>query len=172
MSITIHKATPEDAPSVAYVHIQSWHETYTGIVPQAHLDSLSVETRTAHWKAHLQREGSFDVYLALLDGQACGIAAGGKTSETETAAAYQGELFLVYVLQSAKGKGIGRLLTKKVSEVIRADGLKGAVVWVLEKNPSKGFYEHIGGKDVARKTTGIGGVEFVKVMYAWKDFDV
>ncbi|KAK3196800.1 hypothetical protein K4F52_000144 [Lecanicillium sp. MT-2017a] len=172
MSVTIRKATPEDAASVAQIHIQSWRETYTGIVPQSYLDSLNVETRTANWTSHLQRKGSFDVYLALLDGQAVGIAAGGKRRETETAATYQGELFLVYVLQSAKGKGIGRILTKKVAGMIREDGLRGAMLWVLERNPSKGFYEHVGGKEVARKTIEIGGAELVEVMYAWDEFDV
>lgn len=172
MSITNRKATPEDSPSIAHIHIQYWRETYTGIVPQSYLDSLDIETRTTSWATHLQRPGSFNVHLALIDGVICGIAGGGKTRETETAARYQGEVRLVYVLQSAKCKGLGRLLMSKLAQDLKQEGLKGAMLWVLERNSSKGFYEHLGGKEVARKTIEIGGVELVEIMYAWEDFDI
>lgn len=43
---TIRAATLDDIPSLASMHVASWRETYTGIMPDATLLSLSVEART------------------------------------------------------------------------------------------------------------------------------
>ena len=45
----IRLATPDDAHALAVMHIASWHETYTGLLPDKILSSLSVESRAAAW---------------------------------------------------------------------------------------------------------------------------
>lgn len=43
----IRQAAVADAVMIAAVHVQSWRETYQGIVPQSHLAGLDVAERTA-----------------------------------------------------------------------------------------------------------------------------
>ena len=45
LKITFREATIADVLAVAKVHIQSWRESFTGIVPQTYLDKMSVENR-------------------------------------------------------------------------------------------------------------------------------
>ncbi|HEV8159127.1 MAG TPA: 3-deoxy-manno-octulosonate cytidylyltransferase, partial [Pyrinomonadaceae bacterium] len=43
--VVYRKANVEDALAVAKVHVESWHKSFTGIVPQEFLDNLIVEKR-------------------------------------------------------------------------------------------------------------------------------
>ena len=46
------------------------------------------------------------------------------------------------------------------------------LVWVLEDNPAaRGFYESLGGEELGRKTTTIGGRDLTEVSYGWRDFE-
>ena len=56
-----------------------------------------------------------------------------------------GELFAIYVLPDASGRGVGRALMVEVVNRLAADGFEEAVLWVLEDNPrTRGFYELAG----------------------------
>src|SRR4051812_34644984 len=46
---SFRRAGPDDAPTIASVHVASWKTTYPGIVKQAYIDALSVEERTRAW---------------------------------------------------------------------------------------------------------------------------
>jgi ribosomal protein S18 acetylase RimI-like enzyme len=53
-----------------------------------------------------------------------------------------GELFAIYVLPDASGRGVGRALMVEVVNRLAADGFEEAVLSVLEDNPrTRGFYE-------------------------------
>lgn len=41
------------------------------------------------------------------------------------------------------------------------------LLWVLEDNPSRGFYEALGGVRIKQETITIGGTELVEVAYGW-----
>ena len=46
-----------------------------------------------------------------------------------------GELFAIYVLPDASGRGIGQALMIDVLSRLSADGFAEAILWVLEDNP-------------------------------------
>jgi hypothetical protein len=43
----IRVATPDDAPALAVMHVDSWRETYAGILPDKILSSLSIDGHVA-----------------------------------------------------------------------------------------------------------------------------
>jgi hypothetical protein len=43
------------------------------------------------------------------------------------------------------------------------------LLWVLAENPSRKFYERLGGQLVYEKTVTIGGVPLIEVAYGWRD---
>jgi len=64
------------APAVARVHIASWRQACRGLLPQAYLDSLSVETWTTTWAkafSHLPDQTSTNL-VGELDGHVVPIA--------------------------------------------------------------------------------------------------
>jgi hypothetical protein len=82
----IRIATPDDANALASMHVTSWRETYTGILPDKMLSSLSVEARAAAW-VQIMREpatvGSTVIYLAEHEATIIGFGSCGA-QRTET----------------------------------------------------------------------------------------
>lgn len=56
-----------------------------------------------------------------------------------------GELYSIYVLPAAWGRGVGQALMAEVLSLLRAEGFEEAILWVLEDNPrTRRFYELTG----------------------------
>ena len=53
-NITMRPAEIWDAEAIARIHVDAWKVAYRGIVPQNHLDALSVDDRRLRWRKHLQ----------------------------------------------------------------------------------------------------------------------
>jgi GNAT superfamily N-acetyltransferase len=152
--ILIRPAGADDIEAIARVHIQSWHETYPGIMPQQRLDSLSMERSTKHWQANIS--GAFTVLVAELDGRIVGFLSGGDNSEYQACETGLGnacdcELGALYLLQEFHGRGIGKALFNRFVELMQQDSRRTMIVWVAEKNRSTGFYTAMGGELVDRK---------------------
>jgi ribosomal protein S18 acetylase RimI-like enzyme len=82
---------------------------------------------------------------------------------------YAGEVFTLYVEADAQGRGVGRRLLLHLFGRLMRRGLPSALVWVLRDNPSRFFYERLGGKAVATRPIGVGGIDVDAVAYGWRD---
>lgn len=167
--LNIRPATVEDAPALAQVHVATWRTTYRGLVPDAYLDSLSVAERTERWRGRLSGAdpGAFTLVAEDGDGRLVGFATGGPERENDSV--YTGELYAIYLLQAAQRAGLGRRLVQAVAERLLAMGHTAMLVWVLATNPSRGFYERLGGQYLRSTMINIGGVEVEDVAYGWTD---
>jgi GNAT superfamily N-acetyltransferase len=165
----IRTAGPGDAAGIARVHVDGWRSTYAGIVPQAFLDNLSYAQREAYWRRLLEAEkGEHCLFVA--DDAAHGIVgfSHGATERTGHPV-YVGELYALYVLGPFQGRGLGRALTLAVVEWFIERGIRSMLVWVLAKNPTRRFYEALGGQLVEVKRICIGEAELEEVAYGWTD---
>jgi len=136
----IERATQLDARGIASVHVQSWRDTYKGIIDQEFLDSLKVEDRYELWKESLKAEQNGCVYIAKNDsGEVVGFASFGV--ERTKKFGIEAELYAIYLLDEYKGQKIGsKLFHAGLQQILKLD-YKSLMVWVLDKNPSKHFYE-------------------------------
>lgn len=169
MPFTIRAARLEDVPGIAHVHVETWKTTYRGIVPDRILDNLKAENRAAQWNRVLSNPESAEfVYVAVDDADTVvGFLSGGP--ERENTAGYDGELYAIYVLQTAQGAGIGRALTEKCIQRLMAQHYKAMLVWVLAENPSRKFYEALGGHYIKEKALDFDGTPITEVAYGWPD---
>ena len=166
--VSIRAATVEDAAAIAHVHVESWRSTYAGIVPDAYLAGLDETLRVKLWQEWLS--GGAVVLVAERKGEVVGFAHAGKIREAvETADA---ELYSLYLLQNAQGRGIGRGLLRVMAAVLRVQGFTSMALWVLERNQARGFYETCGGRLAASKVIEIGGARLMEVAYWWPDLSV
>jgi ribosomal protein S18 acetylase RimI-like enzyme len=167
--VHIRPATAHDAAAIANVHVESWRTTYKGIVPDDFLAGLSDAPREQIWRQVLINPGSPSfVYVAEGGrGQVVGFVSGGP--ERRGHPVYTGELYAIYLLAAYQGQGIGRQLVRSLTSRLRREGLTALLLWVLAENPSRIFYERLGGRPVEEKTVTIGGVPLVEVAYGWLD---
>jgi L-amino acid N-acyltransferase YncA len=166
----VREADIDDAAAIARVHVDSWRTTYAGIVPEEQLISqLSYEGRERMWCKSLgdsSRRGF--VYVAEEErGEVVGFAAGGPERNGDPF--YHGEIYAIYLLQEFQRRGIGRRLALVSARKMIEAGQKSMLVWVLSKNPSRGFYEALGGELLSEKPIEVGGAKLTEVAYGWKD---
>ena len=145
---SIRKAVVSDARGIAFVHIESWKETYPGIMPEEKIASLNTESCASHWESTLSNESN--VYVAEVNGLIVGFVSGSKNRfqdncETGFANNCECELAAIYLLKKYHHLGIGKALFERFVEIMIALGFKTMTVWVAEKNPSKDFYARMGG---------------------------
>ena len=167
----IRAALVEDAPAIARVHVDSWRTTYKGILPDDFLANLSYERREAYWRETILKENTPErLFIAEYDGLIVGFANCGpeRTNNPD----YTGELYAIYLFQQNQGQGIGRALARAVANNLREQGHQSMLVWVLEQNPSRKFYEALGGQEIERKPISIGNVELIEVAYGWRNLEV
>ncbi len=165
----IRPATLADASAIASVHVESSQTTYRGILPDEVLRRFSHERRREHWAKILGDSTSQEfVFVAEDDlSQVVGFASGGPEREGDVF--YRGELYAIYLLTSSQQHGIGRNLVAAVAQSLLLQNVKSMQVWVLEENPSRGFYERLGGKRVREKTLNREGKLLQEIAYAWED---
>jgi ribosomal protein S18 acetylase RimI-like enzyme len=166
-NILIREATVADAEAIAHVHVDSWRETYAGIVSADHLNSLSREKRAEAWGNMLQEEKSRrSVFVAEEAGVVKGFVNGGPARRADFG--FAGELYALYTLKQIQGRGAGRRLFEKARNSLVLSGIMDMYLWVLKDNPTLGFYRHMGGNEFARETITIGGNDLEEVALAWK----
>ncbi len=139
--VVVRAPEPEDAPGMARVHVESWQQTYRGLVADAILDDPGFLTRrVAFWEAAIS-DPRWDTHrsaVATRDDEVIGIALSGPP--LGDAGRWERQLYVLYVLAHAHGSGAGALLLDAVTE---AD--VPTMLWVADPNPrAQAFYRKSG----------------------------
>ncbi|ORV87269.1 acetyltransferase [Mycobacterium interjectum] len=152
----VRAAVPADAHEVARVQVRSWRSAYRGLIAQEFLDGLEPEFFAARYtfgRVGLRMPST----LVAVDGAAIvGLATTGLCRDGELP--NFGELMAIYVDPAHVRRGVGGSLMAAARERLRAVGVAGALLWVLDGNtPARRFYERDGwGFDGACRTTTFG----------------
>jgi ribosomal protein S18 acetylase RimI-like enzyme len=169
--IAVRAATPADAPAIGRIHVESWRESYRGLLSKNLLDSVSAVVRAAMWRGALEHERPILLFVAQqASGELVGFAGGG--SSRAPSLPHDAEVYAIYVLRAAQRRGCGRRLMGALANALHARGFKSLCLWVLEDNASaRGFYERLGGMVVGEKTQIDGKHEFREVAYGWDSLE-
>ena len=163
----IRQATPQDAQGIAQTHVATWQFAYRGQLPDAFLDSLSIEKRVQTWQKILSNPSSGSaVWVAEAQGDILGFCAVGPSQDAD-ATPETGHLYAIYVDPNQIGQGLGSQLMARGLETLKAQGFKEATLWVLDTNEkTRKFYESRGwSEDGAKKTEPGEGFVFNETRY-------
>lgn len=164
----IAKATERDIQALAKVHVDSWKETYSNIVHEAILQKKTYEKREELWKQIIKENKSLTYVAQTEDGKVVGFINAGK--ERMDTYEYDSEIYAIYILQAYQGRQIGKQLMHTIAKELHEQGYHSTMVWVIENNPSKYFYEKLEGKSIDKKYIEHLGV--YEVAYGWHDIKV
>jgi GNAT superfamily N-acetyltransferase len=120
------------------------------------------------WEGSLttHRSSNFIYVVEADDGPIVGFAAAGKERTGRTD--FPGEIFAIYLLKDYHGRGWGRQLFQAAAERLGLEGFNGLMLWVLAANPTRGFYEALGGRLLGEQPIQIGPDSLVEVAYGWE----
>jgi hypothetical protein len=165
----VRRAIVEDAEAIERVRVETWRATYRGLLPDGLIDQLqpNVERRRERLRSPSPSELNF---VAEEGADVVGYALAGpeRTRDPE----YPGEVYAIYVLPAAQGRGHGRALIRECARELAARGMTALLIWVLRENTiGRGFYDRLGGTPVREKPLEElpGAAEHVEVGYGWKD---
>ena len=195
--IQLRRARLSDAAAIGAVHVAAWRSAYPGILPDTYLAGMSATRQARYYEATIasgavvlvaspetkgprlvgfttagsgRRRGS-------IPGPAGSNWFGGEGSarhEGASPAADQlgdGEIETLYVLDDWREQGVGRRLMRAAARELAGRGCRSAYVWVLRDNPSRFFYQHLGGQQVAHGTTTVAGVTLAQTAFSWDPID-
>jgi ribosomal protein S18 acetylase RimI-like enzyme len=183
--IVIRRARPADAIAIAAVHVAVWRSTYPGILPDTYLANLSVSRQAAYYDAAIR--GSTGVFVAAASGQdlppgsGSGAGTGGgpriiafgtagrarPSSDIGGRRLGEGEIETLYVLDDWRERGVGRRLMRTSAAHLAEIGCRSLFLWVLRDNPSRWFYQRLGGKPAAEAAIQFAGRQVMQTAFVW-----
>ena len=170
--MNIRPAGIADAQAIARIHMDSWRNTYCGLLPDKFLDELRLEDRVKRWEQRLadQESGEFFYVAEDVGGDVIGFASGGP--ERTGHPRYKGELWTLHVMKQYQGLGLGRRLFAAVAKRLHDMGTGTLLLWVLKGNPACGFYERLGGVFLTEEVKDYSGGSVAEVAYGYEDIGV
>lgn len=164
--LRIRPAVVADAPRIAQVHIASWQEAYSGIVPAQVLDNLDLARREEQWRAALEnaeRDG-VRAWVAETGDRLVGFCSLGP-SRDEDADRRTWEIYSIYLEPDTWGRGVARELMRTMLAEVPADA--PVTLWVLADNErARHFYRRHGFQpDGTERLEPFGEAQLLEVRY-------
>lgn len=162
----IRPARSSDADSIARIYVESWRDTYRGILPQDYLDGLGVEKVAGTVRRVLSSRQTLCL-IAEDDRGAVGyISAGPERGQDPI---YRSEIYELYLLPEAQRQRLGRQLLANMAWRLHQMHFYTLLVWVLSRNPGRRFYEKCGAIYVRSQTITHAGRNLKAIAYGWVD---
>lgn len=132
----------------ARVNALAWMQSYKGIVNDDFLKLINTESEIQKNISNLKSSLRDDSkrFLLKYNNEYVGVLRVRKTKYDK----YKeyGELGSLYLLDSVKGKGFGKILFNKAIEELKENGYIKMILGCIRENPSNEFYKHMGGQFV------------------------
>ena len=167
--ITVRRARLADAAAIGAVHVAAWRSAYPGILPDPYLSRLSPMRQARHYEAAIA--GGASVIVAAPDSGSPRLVGFTTAGRARVSGLGDGEIETLYVLDDWRDLGVGRALLRAAAKDLAAHGCRSAFLWVLRDNPSRFFYQHLGGQPTAQGDTVVAGTQVPQVAYSWDPID-
>ena len=136
--VTLRELRVEDIPDLAELHVSAWNDTYAPL-----MTGPSVEIREMQWRQAFEKPADwFCLVLVNSEGRIIGFAKGGFRRDHEI----PGELNKLFLAREYQRLGLGRRLMGEVARRFGSAGVSSMAAYVDPRNPSCGFFEHLGGR--------------------------
>ena len=173
----IRAAVLADAPAMGRLMVVTWLSAHRGQMPdeawQKRVEEWTPHVSARGWARLLSEVEAGDRPRTVLlvvehDDELEALALGGPADED--ARDVTAQLDALYVLPGRQGRGIGRLLLRRMAEELAGRGFARLHVGVLSANlPARAFYEAMGGEEIGQRTFDEEGHLLPGCVYEWSD---
>jgi ribosomal protein S18 acetylase RimI-like enzyme len=166
LSMLIRACRKADVSSISRVYVQTWQDTYLGILPFGYLYSMSVGQLERGLIDELKSRQMIS-YVAEEAGKLVGFIRGGYERNGDPI--YDGEIYELYVLRDHQRQGVGSELVSALVAQFNHLGIYSMLVQVLDANPYRRFYEKINGIYLRSSRIPFAGEVLDAAVYGWID---
>jgi len=169
LALSVRTARPEDAADLARIYIESWQDTYAGVISHTLLGAMSRKSHTARWQATIRgADRNSGTVLVAEDVNYGAIGLCSLGAARDGGVGFEGEIYTLYVDPSFLGRGTGRALLAGAFESFKDRKLRSCLIWAHARNNACFFYEALGGRRVATRTTRLMGELTPEIGFGWK----
>ncbi|MBT5496349.1 MAG: GNAT family N-acetyltransferase [Alphaproteobacteria bacterium] len=162
--MNVRRAVPDDAAAIARIHVDTWRDTYAGILPDRVLLNMSTTREGGGWSGSVLRGESVFVVQGSDDG-IVGFGSCGPNRLRKLPC--DGEVYTLYVAPGNQGHGFGKALMTRMLGELAESGQRKALVWVLRENPARFFYQAMGGRHLAEQNERLWETFIPQIAYYW-----
>ena len=135
-------ATEKDIPEIQKIAYQSWQENYAGIIVQEQIDyMLGLMYSSAEIQSQFNNENYLYYFIENDVEKRIGIMGFEKNAVPNST-----KLHRLYLLESEKGKGLGKLAIQFLKKWTNENSNSRIILNVNKNNPAKEFYLNLGFK--------------------------
>ena len=166
-NIKIRNATLEDIESVAKLHVDSWHETYAGIISQDYLDNMknNLEKRIQRMKNEFNLR---TMIVVTLNDEIVGFSEFVFSNEFSKDLDIDCELCGLYIKNGYKHLGLGSIVFEYVTNLFKEQNKKKMGLWCVKENePAISFYKKKGGEFTKEKMFTIADKEYSEIAFLY-----
>ena len=162
----IRPAQKSDAHAMSCIYVQTWLDTYLGVIPYSYLSSMSIPR---HERAFFDELSSRHVigFVAEDAGRVIGFITGGHERHGDEI--YNGEIYTLYVLKDFQRQGLGTRLVSALAMQFGRLGMYSILVRVLELNPYRRFYRKKNGIYLKNEQMSVAAETMAVEIYGWLD---
>lgn len=151
MAVIVRRLELADAEAAAALHIETWLDTYRGLIPDSRLDALNLKDSLANWNRILtQSDSRYQLFNAgaFQEGKLVGIAGCGKPREDW---GYDSELWAINVPKRYQHIGAGKAMIRACVQHALSFGARNMYLYCLIGNDNAmQFYHYLGAVDTDR----------------------
>ena len=177
MDFFIRPAGPADAEAIAEVQRVSWQVAYRNLLSPESLARVATAWDSVHWRNALEQVDDRTFNL-VLDSRATGVAGFGvagsrRRSRDPALSAFDGEIYLLYLMPGVQRRGHGAAMMRALARVLQARGKQSVLVWALTANrPAIAFYRRLSGSIMAQTRRPFFGETVTETALGWRDISV
>ncbi len=171
--IVIREAQPSDAPAMARINVATWRDSYGKFLPRQLMEELSCSQKQSeieNFFARWEENQAVALVAENKSGEMMAFIMAGKNHRQDLR--YMGEIYNLHIAPAFQSRGIGCCLVYRVSQVFRQRNWNTMMVWALAENPSRRFYEKLGGRIIAQDIDKYRGFTAPVIAYGWNKLPI
>ena len=163
--IRVRKATIKDIESIVKIKLNSWRETYKGIVNDEYLNNMDYQENYNKFKKEIENPNSKKQnYVITKNNKVIGYCKFAILKND----IYDSQIYAIYIDNKFKNKGYGTILLNYVKEYLKTQKCKNMILWCIYRNyPSRFFYKKKGGKEEKKMLSVIGKQKIYEISYIY-----
>lgn len=166
-NIIIRDATVNDIEEVAKLHVDSWYETYAGIVSQSYLENMkkNLSKRIERMKREFNLR---HMTVAVLNDEIVGFLEHVMSNEFSKDLDIDCELCGLYIKNGYKNLGLGSKMFEYAIKLFQENNKKRMGLWCVKENiPAISFYKKKGGILTKEKAFTIEDQQYSEVAFIY-----
>lgn len=164
----IRNANIIDIENISNLYITNWKNTYSELLPQDFLDSLTVNSAICKWSNYLNSENN-KLFVAYEKDEFLGFV----SSKVDDEDAHWWYLDSLHVNKDARGHGVGTKLIYEVGKYALTNNYKSMSICIVCGNDNAGnLYKKLGATHYKYFVDDFGGTKSNSQKLVWRDLSI